>query len=213
MPCENHDEIQSLDLSKKTELDLFLETMEDIPKDWELNKETIVDEEHRDFDYEAELNNIVNEKIDLAVSTGRANPNARSKQDGLNKQKTAFYKVRYVYANDNFLKNESGTTRDFCKHMMNNEYTSLFTREDITAMSTANPEFGTYNIFRYKGSYNCRHYWLRRLYVLKKAPREVTIDGKVYKAHKAVLNLIDGLVLQLELLEKLNRKLRKKIGI
>ena len=42
---------------------------------------------------------------------------------------------------------------------------------------------------------------------------DIEIDGKMYKAHKAVLDLIDGLVLQLELLEKLNRKLRKKIGI
>ena len=42
---------------------------------------------------------------------------------------------------------------------------------------------------------------------------DIEIDGKVYTANKAVLNLIDGLVLQLELLEKLNRKLRKKIGI
>ena len=41
----------------------------------------------------------------------------------------------------------------------------------------------------------------------------IEIDGKMYKAHKAVLDLIDGLVLQLEILEKLNSKLRKKVGI
>lgn len=42
---------------------------------------------------------------------------------------------------------------------------------------------------------------------------DIEIDGKMYKADKAVLDLIDGLILQLELLEKLNSKLRKKVGI
>ncbi len=75
--------------------------MEDIPEGWELIKEEVVDGEHMYFDYEEELNNSMNEQIEL-TSTGRANPNARSEQDGLNKNKTAFYKVRYVYTNDNF---------------------------------------------------------------------------------------------------------------
>jgi len=101
---------------------------------------------------------------------------ATGKEGKSNKDRSLF-KIRYVYRGGAVKAN----TRDFCKHMIQNEYTSLFSREDITAMKTANPDFGTYNLFRYKGSYNCRHYWLRRLYVLKKAPREITIDGKVYK--------------------------------
>ena len=40
--------------------------------------------------------------------------------------------------------------------------------------------------------------------------REVEIDGKMYKAEEEVINLIDGLVLQLELLENINNRLRKK---
>ena len=40
--------------------------------------------------------------------------------------------------------------------------------------------------------------------------REVEIDGKMYKAEEEVVNLIDGLVLQLELLENINNRLRKK---
>jgi len=40
--------------------------------------------------------------------------------------------------------------------------------------------------------------------------REVEIDGKTYKAEEEVINLIDGLVLQLELLENMNNRLRKK---
>ena len=40
--------------------------------------------------------------------------------------------------------------------------------------------------------------------------REVEIDGKTYKAEEEVIDLIDGLVLQLELLEDMNNRLRKK---
>ena len=100
-----------------------------------------------------------------------------SGKEGYSDKDKMLYKIRYVYRGGGV----KTTTRDFCRHMINNEYTSLFTREDITAMNTSNPEFGTYDLFKYKGSYNCRHYWLRRLYVLKKAPKEIEIDGKIYK--------------------------------
>ena len=42
---------------------------------------------------------------------------------------------------------------------------------------------------------------------------EIEIDGKMYKAEQEVLELIDGLVIQLELLEKANKKLRKSIAV
>tara|TARA_R110002020_G_scaffold212120_2_gene418570 strand:+ start:15309 stop:17312 length:2004 start_codon:yes stop_codon:yes gene_type:complete len=174
MACKDHKEV--------TVLDTFLSTMEDIPKDWELINEEVVDGEHRDFDYETELNATVDETLNLDVSTGRANPNARSSQDGLNKKKTAFYKVRYVYANDNFLENKSKTHREFCTKMM--EAKKIYRKEDIDRMSKlkggANPGFGidganNYDIFLYKGGPQCFHFWLRQIY---KAPK--TDDNYVY---------------------------------
>ena len=42
---------------------------------------------------------------------------------------------------------------------------------------------------------------------------EIEIDGKIYKAEQEVLELIDGLVIQLELIEKANKKLRKSIAV
>ena len=75
------------DFSKveKTELDLFIEEFgEDIPEDWEMVDEEIVDREHQDFNFEQVLNEVANEKLELA-STGTARPNARSSQDGTNK--------------------------------------------------------------------------------------------------------------------------------
>ena len=87
----------------------------------------------------------------------------------------ALFKIRYVYRGGAPIDG----TREFCRTMWNSHYSSLFSRENITQMK--NTDFGNYNIFRFKGSFNCRHYWLRRLYVLKKAPRMMTIDGKVYQ--------------------------------
>tara|TARA_R110000823_G_scaffold234134_1_gene360389 strand:- start:43 stop:1386 length:1344 start_codon:yes stop_codon:yes gene_type:complete len=164
-------------MTEYTALESFLDTLEDIPEDWELIKEEVVDGEHVDFDYEAELNKIANEKIELA-NTGRANPNARSSQDGLNKgvgkekYGSHFYKVRYVYRNDNFLVNKSGTTRDFCRIMEKAD--KIYRKEDIMKMGGANPGFGIdgsnyYDKFLYKGGPQCHHYWLRQIY---KAPPE-----------------------------------------
>ena len=183
MPCKNHEQITNLkkcDCSENV-LDTFLESMEDIPADWELISEEIVDGEHQDFNYEEELNKTYNTEL---TSTGRATPNARSSQDGLNKNKTAFYKVRYVYTHDNFLNNKSGTQREFCKKMIDAK--KLYRKEDIIRMGTipVNPGFGkegaaTYSIWLFKGGPQCEHFWLRQVY---KAPK--TDDNYVYYPDK-----------------------------
>ena len=132
MPCKNHDEIKNLDLSHKQKFEAFLESMEDVPHDWELIEEEVVDGEHQDFNFEKVLNEAANEKLELA-STGTARPNARSSQDGTNKSDNDFYKVRYVYAEDNFLKNKTGQERPFCVKMM--EANKIYRKEDILQMS------------------------------------------------------------------------------
>ena len=118
--------------TEKTELECFIEEFgEDMPEEWELVEEEVVDGEHQDFDFEAELlNEIANEKLELA-STGTARPNARSSQDGTNKSDNEFYKVRYVYTKDNFLSQE-GETRDFCRLMMSAK--KIYRKEDILQM-------------------------------------------------------------------------------
>jgi hypothetical protein len=154
--------------TEATELDKFIEEFgEDISEDWELIEEEIVDGEHQDFDFENELNNIANEKTELA-STGTARPNARSDQDGVNKSYNDFYKVRYVYTKDNFL-SQQGSTRDFCNIMMSAR--KVYRKEDIIQMGSraVNAGFGprgaaTYSIWLYKGGGNCHHFWLRQIY-------------------------------------------------
>ena len=160
MACEGHTEA--------TELDKFIQEFgEDISEEWELIEEEVVDGEHQDFDFENELNNIANEKTELA-STGTARPNARSKQDGTNKSDNEFYKVRYVYTKDNFLSQE-GSTRDFCSKMMSAR--KVYRKEDIIQMGSraVNAGWGprgadTYSIWLYKGGGNCHHFWLRQIY-------------------------------------------------
>ena len=182
MPCENHDQLINLkdcDCGKnkdkcdkscyeKTELDAFLETVEDIPEGWELIDEEVVDGEHADFDFEEELNQIASEKVELAT-TGVARPDSKSEQDGISKKTYDYYRVRYIYAQDNFLTRKSGKKRDFCEKMMAAK--KLYRKEDIARMSTkrVNPGWGkggadTYDIFLYKGGGNCHHFWLRQIY-------------------------------------------------
>ena len=167
MACKDHSEATEMKV-EKTELDKFIEEFgEDISEDWELIEEEIVDGEHQDFDFENELNNIANDKTELA-STGTARPNARSEQDGTNKADNEFYKVRYVYTKDNFLSQE-GSTRDFCSKMMSAR--KVYRKEDIIQMGSraVNAGWGprgaaTYSIWLYKGGGNCHHFWLRQIY-------------------------------------------------
>ena len=159
------------DFSKveKTELDLFIEEYgEDIPENWELIEEEIVDGEHQDFDFEEVLNDAASEKTELA-STGSPKPSRKSEQDGISKKTSDYFRVRYVYANDNFLTNKSGTKREFCRQMMGAN--KLYRKEDIINMGKkpVNKGFGidgaaTYSIWLYKGGPQCFHFWTRRIF-------------------------------------------------
>jgi hypothetical protein len=159
----------STEATEKTEIDAFIEEFgEDMSEDWELVEEEIVDGEHQDFNYEEVLNQIANEKLELA-STGTARPNTRDSQDGVNKSFNDFYKVRYVYSEDNFLTNKSGQKRDFCTKMTSAR--KIYRKEDIIQMGSraVNAGWGpngsdTYSIWLYKGGGNCHHFWSRRIY-------------------------------------------------
>ena len=171
-PLESDDEAEDFttELStEKTELDNFIEEFgEDIPEEWELIEEEVVDGEHQDFDYEEVLNELMDEKVQLA-STGRAIPSRKSDQDGLSKKSFDYFRVRYVYSQDNFLTNKSGTKRDFCKKM--HSANKLYRKEDIINMGkkAVNPGFGidgadTYSIWLFKGGPQCFDFWSRRIY-------------------------------------------------
>ena len=161
MACEGHKEA--------TELSKFIEEFgEDMSDEWELVEEEVVDGEHQDFNYEKVLNELVGEKIELA-STGRAIPSRKSEQDGISKKSYDYFRVRYVYSQDNFLTNKSGTKREFCRQMTGQN--KLYRKEDIINMGKkpVNPGFGrdganTYSIWLYKGGPQCFHFWSRRIF-------------------------------------------------
>lgn len=89
-----------------------------------------------------------------------AEPNQPSMADLPNRR------VRYKY-----IKNPSAegasiipTSRDFCREMI--RYDRVFRIEDIRKMTAdcANDQFGCYDIFTWRGSYNCRHLWMKVVY-------------------------------------------------
>ena len=181
------------DFTKMTEytaLDAFIdECGEDMPEDWELIDEEIVDGEHNDFDFEKIMNELASEKIELAT-TIKSTPNKRSSQDGVNKSFNDYYKVRYVYATDNFLVNKSGTSRSFCKQMV--AANKLYTKENLVNANSnsVNPGFGhngkAYNLFLFKGGPQCRHFFLRKLFKtsLRNAKQPIS-DSQIISYTKA----------------------------
>ena len=145
---------------------------EDIDEDvWEL-----VDERDVDYDQEEAL-----DKMMGFASTGTARPNAKSEQDGENKEGVQFL-VRYRYDGS------KSPQREFCSKMMSAN--KVYRKEDIIAMDNqaVNAGFGpsgadTYSIWLYKGGARCKHKWTRRTYMSKggvrpdvKSPNAETIS-------------------------------------
>ena len=162
------------------ELTKFIEEFgEDIPDDCELIHEEKVGDEHLEFDFENIINDVAHEKVELA-KTGKALPSRKSEQDGISKKTYDYFRVRYVYKEDEFLTNKTGQRRNFCRQMMGAK--KLYRKEDIQRMSDMvvndyyyskrqkrNIGWGPkgalkYDIFKYKGGGNCQHFWLRQIY-------------------------------------------------
>lgn len=174
---------ESVALSK-TMLEILDEYGEDEDLDsWELIDEEDATDEHIDFDFEYNM-----QKLQLA-STGRAIPNAKSEQDGENKDGERF-RVRYVYTREKTFYNphENGESREFCKAMMSKG--KVYRKEDIIRMEAngVNKEWSkkgasSYSIWLYKGGGDCRHKWFRRIYV--QAGTRASGDDRIVTTTKA----------------------------
>ena len=130
-----------------------------------------------EFDVDYDQEEVIDKEIEMAsqekqsllskvynfVSTGTANPKAKSEQD---KVIDGFkFITRYVYAGQT-----SEKSRQFCQKMT--AANKVYRKEDIDRMSNqaVNAGWGpkgaaTYDIFLYKGGGNCHHKWMRRTYV------------------------------------------------
>ena len=134
----------------------------------DLNEWELVDSRKVDYNTEEELDKEIESlnnpkqstlsKIWNFVSTGTANPNAKSEQDG------NLFKSRYRYSGT-----ISSNSRQFCQKMLSAD--KLYRKEDIQRMSQSpvNAGFGpegadTYDVFLYKGGGACHHFWTRETY-------------------------------------------------
>ena len=173
----NH-EIEASDVLEPSEENLikYIDEIHEVEEDliaegYELVEEEDVDEDEANYNFAANTSAI--------KPTGVGSKSRRA--DG------KFFKIRYVYRPLTVVEG----TRDFCRHMVTAHANSIFRREDISKMSSqkANGDFGFYDIFKFKGRFNCRHTWKRRTYVLRTAKGRVVIDGKVYERGDRLPNL------------------------
>lgn len=93
--------------------------------------------------------------------------------EGDSEQDNEIFRIRYEYAPADVSEN----SRAFCIEMANAGL--VYKKEDLVD-SDANPGFGpngasSYNIFKYKGGVNCKHYWKRNIYLKRKNNKEVTV--------------------------------------
>lgn len=125
----------------------------------------VVQEEDLQGDDELKIKGQQLKNIELQSAWGLT-PNNLSKYDVKAKDGSGVWLVRYQYA----LAATSAppaiipTSRKFCRQMIDSAKNGnrVYKREVLEDLN--NPEFGSYNIFWYKGSYNCRHVWKRKLY-------------------------------------------------
>jgi hypothetical protein len=117
-------------------------------------------------------------EITLSLAKSFASfPNVTSEQD------TSLFKIRYTYEGN------QNAQRDFCQKMLSAGRT--YRKEDITIAGSkvVNKGFGpngsdTYNIWLYKGSVNCQHFWMRKIY-LRKNNEKISVN----QARKMILDL------------------------
>lgn len=120
-------------------------------------------------------------KVEFLSAWG-INADNLSKYDVKSKDNNGAWLVRYQYA---LARENAGqpdiiqTSRRFCKNMIDaaKNGNRVYKREVLENLN--NPEFGSYNIFWYKGSYNCRHVWRRKIYFKSFDTNEVRPVGNV----------------------------------
>jgi hypothetical protein len=161
------------ELSKQESLDneianALIECGEMPDKKWILIDEFEVDYDQEDaIDLEIENANKSKQsllsKVYNFVSTGTANPRAKSEQDAT----VDGFKFITRYRYDGGIKDN---TREFCKKMVTAN--KIYRKEDIQRMSreVVNAGWGArgadkYDIFLYKGGGACHHKWMRQTFV------------------------------------------------
>ena len=185
MPCKSHTEatdkmLKKIEESEPVKMEKHFEDFDDDQKEQLLKNLQSVGKTHESLSNdtwleisEDEFNNSL--YAEFAVKRSDSNPDAGSLQD------TSMFKVLYKYNGPRDSKN-----RTFCRQVLNLDL--LYRLEDINKMSLfgANEEFSTYDIFTYKGSFNCRHSWQQKFF-----KREDT-DNKRAKKNPILEEILGG---------------------
>ena len=163
MPCKTHTEatdkmLKKIEESEPVKMHKHFDEFDDDQKEQLLKnlksvgktEASLIDDTWLEIS-EDEFNNSL--YAEFAVKRSDSNPDKGSLQD------TSQFKVLYKYSGPRDSKN-----RTFCRQVLNLDL--LYRLEDINNMSLfgANEEFSTYDIFVYKGSFNCRHSWVQKFF-------------------------------------------------
>jgi len=148
-----------------------MEALGDVPTDaWHLVSEEDIDDDEQSLSLEDILG-----RQNFRIS---AKPDKDSDLDKEKSDNSGRWIVRYRYQGPFDNKN-----RNFCRRLLSYQKrtSKLFRKEDINQMSfrSENSEFGTYSIFKYKGSYGCRHKWRRLVFFVDFEDQETRRVGAV----------------------------------
>ena len=154
MPCETHDDATAKFLEEVAEVlkkKKKKKYIDDLPNDVQeeiLNRLDELGESEEDLLKDGWVK--IEDEQKFAISS---EPNEPSIED------YGKFRIRYKYTGPKDSKN-----RTFCRRLLDKNL--IFRKEDINRMTLSgeNSQFGTYDIFTYKGSYGCRHFWTRVVY-------------------------------------------------
>lgn len=156
---------------KKTETDLIADELINLGEEIDDNEWDLIDEV-------AMSGEPTFGELELSLAKVPSSfPSVKSEQD------TSLFKIRYSYAGD------GEGQREFCNKMV--KANKVYRKEDIelAGSKVVNPGFGpegadTYNIWLYKGGVNCKHFWMRKIY-LRKGNNSLSVN----EARKMILAL------------------------
>jgi hypothetical protein len=171
--------------------DALIECGEVVDENWILIDEFEVDYDQED-EIDLEIENANNKKQSLLskvynfVSTGTANPRAKSEQDAT----IDGFKFMTRYRYNGGIKDN---TREFCKKMVGAD--KVYRKEDIIRMGSqaVNAGWGpkgadTYSVWLYKGGGACHHKWMRQTFVAYEKGRGIdplSPNAKTISTNKA----------------------------
>jgi hypothetical protein len=156
---------------KKSETDLIADELINLGEDIDDNEWDLIDEV-------AMSGEPTFGELELSLAKVPSSfPIVKSEQD------TSLFKIRYSYAGD------GAGQREFCNKMV--KANKVYRKEDIelAGSKVVNKGFGpdgadTYNIWLYKGGVNCKHFWMRKIY-LRKGNNSLSVN----EARKMILAL------------------------